>query len=224
MSEQVKWAARRRFKEGSVELSSNIYGYTFNDKKQLIPVPEEAETVKYIFKQYASGVGGERIAKSLNEKGVKLKNSNGQWKYNYISRMLRNEKYIGDALLQKSINVNFKKIKNNGQVPKYYVENNHQPIISRQLFEQVQERLNSKKTKQKTIELSPFSSKIICNECGKTYTRRKNNRNTPYEKWIWSCRTYVRQGRSKCSGRTIREKDLKALFLRHIIRQQVSSP
>ena len=212
MSEQVKWAARKRFKQGSVELNSNIYGYTLKDG-QLVPVPEEAEVVKYIFKQYCSGVGIERIAKNLNENGVKLKKSNGLWRPYYITRMLRNEKYIGDALLQKRVSVNFKLVKNNGVAPQYYVENNHQPIISRDLFEKAQRILNERKRKGKAKELSPFSSKIICLACGKTYTRRKNNRNTPYEKWIWSCRTYVRHGRKCCGAHSIKEKDLKELFV-----------
>ncbi|HHU17156.1 MAG TPA: hypothetical protein GXZ70_02865 [Clostridiales bacterium] len=70
--------------------------------------------MKYIFKQYCSGVGIERIAKNLNEKGVRLKKSNELWRPYYITRMLRNEKYIGDALLQKRVSVNFKLVKNNG--------------------------------------------------------------------------------------------------------------
>jgi len=214
MSEQVKWAARKRFQNGSVELSSNIYGYAL-DGGTLVPVPSEAAVVKEMFLRYAEGEGCQSIARSLNERGIRTKISRGLWHGYTIQRILGNEKYMGDALLQKKIKKDFKLVKNDGSVPQYYVENNHQPIISRELFEEVQVIRSQRKAavKQSPIKLSPFSGKIKCMECGKGYKRRKNNRNTPYEKWIWSCSTYVMVGRKYCGGYSIREKDLQKLFL-----------
>lgn len=214
MSEQVKWAARKRYQNGSVELSSNIYGYTLNDGT-LVPVPAEAAVVKEMFERYVDGEGCQSIARSLNERGIRTKFSSGLWNSYTIQRMLGNEKYMGDALLQKKIKKDFKLIKNDGSVPQYYVENNHEPIVSRELFEEVQVIRSERKAaaKRSPIKLSPFSGKIKCSECGKGYIRRKNNRNTPYEKWIWSCRTYVTMGRKYCGGYSIREEDFKQLFL-----------
>jgi site-specific DNA recombinase len=138
MSENVKWAARKRYQNGSVELNSNLYGYTLKDG-QLTPVPDEAEIVKEIYQRYAGGEGYTRIARDLNERRVKKKIADTLWNSNDVKRILENEKYVGDALLQKSYKKDFKPVKNNGEVPQYYVENNHTPIVSRELYEKVQE-------------------------------------------------------------------------------------
>lgn len=214
MSENVKWAARKRYRNGSVELNSNLYGYTLQDR-QLIPVPDEAKIVKEVYKRYASGEGYDRIARDLNARGIKKKIADTLWNSNDVKRILENEKYIGDALLQKSYRRDFKPVKNNGEVPQYYVENNHQPIVSRELYEKVQaiKERKARRQKQAPAKVSPFSGKIKCVECGRGYRHRKNNRNTPYEKWIWSCATYVMMGRKYCSGYNIREEDLKEHFL-----------
>lgn len=216
MGENVKWSARSRYKKGSVEINSNLYGYTLKEGK-LVPVPYEARIVKDIFNRYINGEGLERIAKHLNSIGVAKKVSNGLWTSTDIGRMLDNEKYIGDALLQKTYKVGQKTIKNNGELPQYYVENSHDAIVDREVFDKAQKIREKRKAsalkKRTPYPLSPFSSKIKCKECGKGYMRRKNNRNTPYEKWIWSCQTYVKQGRKYCSAHTIREKDLKEIFL-----------
>lgn len=215
MGDNVRWATRKRYENGSVELVS-IYGYIYKDR-QLIIEPAEAAVVREIFERYANGDGQCKISRSLNERGIPKKGGSGLWSSADIRRILGNEKYAGDALLQKSYKQNFKPIKNNGEVPQYFVENNHEPIVARELYERVQKihkQRSSAATKgRKPYPLSPFSSKIKCKECGKGYMRRKNNRNTPYEKWIWSCQTYIKSGRKYCSGHNIREKDLQALFL-----------
>ena len=214
MSENVKWAARKRYRNGSVELNSNLYGYTL-ESGQLTPVPDEAKIVKEVYERYASGEGYDRIARDLNQRGIKKKIADTLWNSNDVKRILENEKYVGDALLQKSYKRDFKPVKNNGEVPQYYVENNHQPIVSRELYEKVQaiKERKARKHKQAPAKVSPFSGKIKCAECGRGYRHRKNNRNTPYEKWIWSCATYVMMGRKYCSGHNIREEDLKEHFL-----------
>ncbi len=214
MSENVKWAARKRFKNGSVELNSNIYGYTLKDG-QLTPEPEEAKVVKEMFERYANGEGYRKIANSLNERAISKKLTSTLWKDADIKRILGNEKYVGDALLQKTYNKDFRKIKNNGEVPQYYVENNHEPIVDRETYEKVQEIVSkrSRQHKQAPAILSPFSSKIKCKSCDGGYRRKKNNRNTPYEKWIWSCSTYIDVGREYCKGYNIREDDLKEHYL-----------
>lgn len=213
MGEQVKWAARRRFANGSVELGI-IYGYDIVNG-QLVVNPDEAAIIKEIFERYASGEGQDKITRRLNERGIKRKISDGLWGGNTIRRMLENEKYTGDALLQKSYTENFKSVINHGEVPQYLVENNHEAIISHELFNIVQELLvkRRKVAKDPKALLSPFSTKIRCGECGKGYKRRRNNNNTPYEKFGWSCQTYVHNGRKFCSGQSIREKDFLRVFL-----------
>ena len=214
MGDNVRWAARKRYEKGSIEVAT-IYGYIYKDKK-LTVVPAEAAVVKEIFERYANGDGHNVIARSLNARGIKRKMSAGFWDSGAIARILGNEKYIGDGLTMKTYRDGFKVVKNGGEVPQFYIENNHEAIVSREVWSTVQER--SKKmveaAKGRTpYPLSPFSSKIKCKECGKGYMRRKNNRNTPYEKWIWSCQTYIQHGRKYCGGHNIREKDLQELFL-----------
>ena len=215
MGEQVKWAARKRYAKGSVELTA-LYGYEIKNGREFTIIPHEAEVVREIFERYANGEGHNKIARALNERGVKRKFSADLWNEKNIKTILGNEKYVGDALLQKTYkDENFRTIKNDGTVPQYYVENNHAPIITRELYDAVQARREARQATvlQKSKKLSPFSGKVICSECGKSYTRRKNNRNTTYEKWIFSCRTYVQSGRKYCGGHNIREKDLLRLFL-----------
>lgn len=214
MSENVKWAARKRFQNGSVELNPTLYGYDLKDGA-FTPIPEEAEVVKEIYERYSAGTGYEKIARDLNERGIKRKLLDTLWRGNDIKRILENEKYVGDALLQKTYKQNFKQVKNYGEVPQYYVKHNHQAIVQRELFDKVQEikAKRSIKYKQSPKTFSPFTGKIKCSECGKGYRHRKNNRNTPYEKWIWSCSTYVFAGRKYCGGKNIREKDLHSIFL-----------
>jgi hypothetical protein len=168
-----------------------------------------------MFERYANGEGCNKIANALNGRGIKRKISQSLWGGNCVRRILANEKYAGDALLQKTYHEGFKVIKNNGEVPQYYVENNHEAIVQRALFEKVQALMEQRKKTAmgSPIKLSPFSGKIKCMDCGKGYMHRKNNRNTPYEKWIWSCYTYIQQGRKYCGGQNIREKDFKEMFL-----------
>ena len=213
MSEQVKWAARRRFQNGSVELS-HLYGYKV-EGGTLTPIPQEAAIAREIYERYANGEGYERIARSLSERGVQRKYSTDLWTTESVMRILKNEKYMGDALLQKEYCENFKPIKNDGTVPQYYVEHNHEPIVTRELWEKVQEiRAKRRAAAQRSpTNPSPFTGKLKCAACGKSYKHRKNNRNTPYERWIWSCYTYVQHGRQYCGGHNIREADFKRLFL-----------
>jgi DNA invertase Pin-like site-specific DNA recombinase len=215
MGDNVKWAARKRCAKGSVEQNGIIYGYTREKDGGLIPIPREATVVKEIFTRYANGEGQDKIARSLNDMNVR-KRCGTLWKGSDIRRIIRNEKYVGDALLQKTYKQAFKTVRNNGEVPQYYVENNHDGIVDRDVYENVRARIDAMSERNKPKfppHISPFSGKLKCGECGKSYLRRKNNRNTAYEKWIWSCQTYVHTGRKNCGGRNIREKDLQALFL-----------
>ena len=215
MGEQVKWSARKRFANGSVELP-HLYGYNVENGKITSLIPHEAAVVREVFELYAGGAGYESIARILNSRGVKRKYSSELWSNECVTRILENEKYMGDAILQKEYHENFKPVKNDGSVIKqYYVENNHPPIVTRELWEKVQtiRAERSAAAKRSPIKLSPFTGKIKCAGCGKGYKHRKNNRNSPYEKWIWSCYTYVHMGREYCGGHNIRENDFIRLFL-----------
>ena len=119
-------------------------GYTKDANKKLVIVPEEAEIVKRIYREYLEGASMLKIARGLEADGIKNGAGRDRWHTSNINQILRNEKYIGDALLQKTYTIDFlskKRVKNNGIVPQYYVENSHEDIIPREIFMQVQEEL-----------------------------------------------------------------------------------
>lgn len=204
-SENCKWYIRNKFKKG---LPSNfrIYGYKLKNN-ELEVISEEAKVIKTIFEDYLSGMGSTAIAKKLNDLKIKPKYSK-LWRESVISGMLRNEKYIGDMLLQKTYikdHLSKKQIKNNGVLPQYYVENNHEPIISRDIFEKVQNEIkkrSKKKSKIKTLHL--FTGKIKCGMCDATYKHKINSK-----KSVWICNTFNTLGKSYCKSKQIPEDILK---------------
>ena len=156
LSENTRWGIVRKFEKGIVQINHNKFmGYTKDENGELIIVPEEAKLVKRIFSLYLKGNSAYRIAKILENDGILTVTGNKNWHGATINKMLKCEKYIGDALLQKTYTIDFlthKRVKNIGQVPQYYIKNNHQPIISRSDFKKVQDELNRKnKNKNKTL-------------------------------------------------------------------------
>ncbi|WP_341465307.1 recombinase family protein [Hathewaya proteolytica] len=151
-------------------------------------VPEEAELVRRIFRLYLDGNSSIKIAKILKAEGIKTVTGMDTWQPSVLDQMLRNEKYMGDALLQKTYTVDFlskKRVKNQGIVPQYYIEDNHEAIIPRELFYRAQEEKArraaiyrpSAEKKSKT-EKSKYSLKyslsdiMVCGECGQPYSRQ----------------------------------------------------
>ena len=130
-------------------------GYTKDDNNELVIVPDEAKIVKKIFALYLKGYGAYSIAKILESEDIITVTGNKNWHSATIYKMLKCEKYIGDALLQKTYTIDFlthKKVENNGQIPQYYIKNNHEPIISRKDFKKVQDELKRKnKNKKKAL-------------------------------------------------------------------------
>ena len=140
ISENIRWGVVRKFEKGKVIVNcTKFMGYTKNEDGDLVIVPEEAEIVKLIFRLYLEGYSTGKIAKHLEEQGIKTATGQDKWHSTVIDKMLRNEKYMGDALLQKTYTVDFmtkKKVKNTGLVPQYYVEDDHEAIIPKELFYQ----------------------------------------------------------------------------------------
>jgi len=143
LSTNTRWGVVRRFEKGQVMVNHNKFlGYTKNEAGELVIVPEEAEIVRLIFRLYLEGLSITQIKKYLEENGIKTVTGKNQWSTTTINNMLSNEKYMGDALLQKSYTVDYltkKRVKNNGIVPQYYVEDSHEAIISKDLFHRIQE-------------------------------------------------------------------------------------
>lgn len=145
LSQNVKLRHQYRFQQGKVMVNcSRFLGYIKDEDKNLVIVPEEAEIIKRIYREYLEGSSMDKIKKGLEADGVLTGAGGKRWHTSSIRKILSNEKYMGDALLQKTYTVDFltkKRVKNNGIVPQYYVENNHEAIIPREIYMQVQEEL-----------------------------------------------------------------------------------
>ena len=145
LSQNVKLGIQYRYQQGEIQVNHKRFmGYTKDENKRLVIVPEEAEVVKRIFREYLEGASLLQIARGLEADGILTAAKKKKWRPESVKKILKNEKYIGDALLQKTYTIDFltkKRVVNNGVVPQYYVENSHEPIIPRDIYMQVQEEL-----------------------------------------------------------------------------------
>ena len=152
ISKNVSWGIRQSFKNGNVPMQyARLLGYRKGDDDKPEIVPEEAEIVKEIYRLYLEGMSLNMIVDRLNEKGLTTKGSNAPYRKEVIQRILTNEKYTGDALLQKTYVtdcITKKTRKNNGELPMYLVKNHHEPIISRSDFNRVQEEMARRSAKR----------------------------------------------------------------------------
>lgn len=208
-SENCKWRIRNDFKKGKPG-NLRIYGYR-QKKGVLIVEPKEAEIVRMIFSDYLSGMGRNLIMKKLREIGVKTLHGSAFYETQILA-MLRNEKYVGDLLLQKTF-VGFhpdkQKRKNNGELPRYLVRNAHEAIIDRDTFEHVQKELDRRAEEltpaPKRQPAYPFTGIMTCGHCGKHF-RRKTVVSPGYPpKVVWICATYNTLGRKACPAKQIPE-------------------
>lgn len=225
LSEHTRWGLVRRFENGVISVNHNKFlGYTKDENGELVIVPEEAELVRRIFRLYLEGNSSIKIAKILKAEGIKTVTGIDTWQPSVIDQMLRNEKYMGDALLQKTYTVDFlskKRVKNQGIVPQYYIEDNHEAIIPRELFYKVQEEKArraaiykpSAEKKSKT-EKSKYSSKyslsdiMVCGECGQPY-RRQTWSKYGQKSAVWRCDNRLKNGTKNCKhSPTLKEQPL----------------
>lgn len=216
VSENCKWRIRDKFKQG-IPVNFKIFGYKFENGILKVN-PEEAEIVKKIFNDYADGKGFNLIAKELNEMGVRTLNGK-EWRKGGVERILKNEKYLGDMLLQKvysSDHLTKRKCVNNGELPRYLVKDDHEPIIDRSTFDKVQNIMKLRSSiygcKDRGFKTYPFSGKIKCGTCGKNFRRKTNNAGTKYEKTVWICTTYDTKGKKFCNAKQIPEHILIELI------------
>jgi DNA invertase Pin-like site-specific DNA recombinase len=167
-SENIKWRIRSDFKKGK-QSSTQIYGYRWNGETFDVE-PNEAEIVRFIFSEYLAEKSPRTIADELTARGVKsMYGSN--FDMATIFSMLQNEKYVGTVVMQKTFvenHITKNKVKNNGELPRYVIENAHTAIVDRAVFDEVQARLQSRKI---VVERTAFTSKILCEVCGCNFQR-----------------------------------------------------
>jgi len=226
LSENVKWGYKRCFARGEVYFGGKMYGYQKGADGKVEIVPHEADAVQLIYKLYLEGYSTKRIAKELESKGILTTRGNVKWNHNVIDNMLANEKYTGDAISQKTYIPDVltkKQLKNTGELPQYYVKDNHPAIISKEIFKKVQfERSRRKsmtpvtgKTKTNSGRFAPkfaLTGLILCGECGYNYRRTIWYRRSG-KKVVWRCTNRLDNGSRFCrESHTISEPALhKAL-------------
>jgi len=217
ISENVTWGQRKRFAEGKVTMCYGAFlGYRKGENGQPEIVPEEAEIVRYIYRQFIMGLTPYKIAANLTAQGIPTPGGKQKWAISTIKSILTNEKYKGDALLQKRFTVDFltKKTKvNEGEVQQYYVENSHPAIITPEEFDLVQEefakRVNTGKQYSST---SIFSSKIICGDCGSYFGSKVWHSNSKYRRVIYQCNSKFKNEHS-CMTPHLYEPEIQQKFL-----------
>ena len=217
ISENVTWGQRKRFADGKVSLPySRFLGYD-RSEDGLPQINEEgAVVVRLIYRLFLEGQTAHSISKYLTEQGLTSPGGKDNWQSGTIRNILTNEKYKGDALLQKKYTVDFltKKQKvNEGEVPQYYVENSHPAIISSDVFDMIQEEMKRRKTmKNRHSSAGIFSSKIICGECGSSFGSKVWHSTSKYRRVIFQCNNKFK-GADKCKTPHITEDDIKKLFV-----------
>ena len=230
ISENVKWGLKRKYEKGEM-LVRRMFGYGKGTDGQLYIIPEEAEVVRLIYGKYLEGESLNSIARILKEKGIKTIRGNTEWNVNSIRTILINEKYIGDAMAQKTFTIDYltkTRKENQGELQKYYVENTHEAIIPREVFYKVQEKLHQraniykKSSKLKTESKGKHSGKYalskitICKECGCEY-RRQIWSKYGEKKAVWRCENRLRNGTRYCKDSpTIEESVLHRAVLQAI--------
>ena len=225
LSQNIKLGLQYRYQQGKVLVNHNRFlGYTKDAEGNLIIDPQQAEIVKRIYREYQEGYSMDKIKAGLERDGIPTGAGKTTWHTSTINKILRNEKYSGDALLQKTYTTDFlnkTRVKNNGIVPQYYVEGNHDPIIPKQIFLKVQDELVRRITcvtangrKCGFSSRHAFSQIVFCSECGENFHRTQwNNRGKKSVVWRCLTRLYPKKTNLVCHARTVKEDELKAACL-----------
>ena len=211
VSDNCKWRIRSQFANGQ-PTGQTIYGFDVKNGMYTIK-PQEAEVVRSIYDMYLSGMGRLKIVRALNEKGIPSPDG-GEWVPSVVSDILRNEKYAGDLMLQKyyvNNHIEKKTLPNRGELPQYFVQDDHEEIVDRDTFLMVQVEMERRKKKygrkkeKKIVTTEGLTGRIFCGQCGKGYNRKITRAGTPYAKPVWICRTFNLKGKALCASKQIPE-------------------
>lgn len=213
VSENQKWRIRKDFEKGLIWGGNSAYGYRIINKKMVI-VPEEAKLVKRIFQLYIGGLGFQKISKLLNDEGIPAMRAK-RWNKQSLQQIIANINYTGDLLLQKTYNENYltKKTKiNRGELDQFFVENDHEAIITRGEYyaalEIRRKRVEYFKLDNFKVHTYPLTGFVRCGNCGKNY----NHKRTRYTE-KWSCVTYQNIGKAGCDAKSVPDVELTRITL-----------
>lgn len=211
ISENMRWSYQHRMKSGEFNTCKPALGFNLVNGKLRI-VEEEAQIVRRIYDMFLSGMGKAAIAKKLNEEGVGKKMGFSKWHVYPIHYILTNERYMGDALLQKRYTTStlpFREKFNHGEKEQYYVENSNDAIISKDTFQAVQNLIALRREGNpiQNKDQNPFQGILLCSTCGKAMRRIRRAREP---KWV--CQGYSKQN-GDCAAHTVYEKDIERAFV-----------
>ena len=219
ISENTTWGQRKRMADGHGCIPfSQFLGYDRGPNGEFIINEEQAKIVRRIFHEYLDGNNTSHIARNLAADGIKTVTGKDKWHPSTIQSILRNEKYIGDFLMQKYYVEDFltkKLVKNQGELDQYYVKGHHEPIVSEEIFNAVQRKMKAGPRKKHQSGARDFSSRIICGDCGAYFGSKVWHSNDKYRKIVYRCnRIYV--GDEKCKTPAVDEKRLREMFVEAI--------
>ena len=215
-SDNKKWRYRRKFAKGELAINATRFlGYDKNDQGELVINRGQAAIVKRIFEDCINGKGSFVVAKELNAEKVPTV-AGGRWHSSTVLGILKNEKYKGAAKLQKTFSkdhISKKKCMNRGELESYYIEGNHQPIVSREVWEEAQVQMSARAQAKGNVENKkaeyqnryPLTGMLYCRKCGAPLRRRVWNSNNVSKKIVWQCSNYVKRGKGFCTGTAIEE-------------------
>lgn len=214
ISENVTWGWRKRIADGKVTVAySHFLGYEKGEDGTMQIVEDEARIVRQIYGMFLDGQTPSGIAARLTRQGIPSPAGKEKWQSSTVKSILTNEKYKGDALLQKTFTVDFlqkKKKANEGEVPQYYVENSHPAIVTEEVFDLVQHELRRRQQKGRhTSAASMFSNRIVCGECGAYFGSKVWHSTDAYRSRIWRCNSKYETKGSPCPSPHLREEELQ---------------
>ena len=214
ISENTTWGKWKQFAEGKTSVGYSAFlGY---DKDFKIN-EEQAQVVKLIYKRFLGGRSFYAITKELEKRGIKSPSGKDRWYISTVRSILTNEKYRGDALIQKGYTADFldkTRRKNTGEIPQYYVEEHHDPIIPPDLFDFVQTEIKARENGGKHSGVSIFANKIKCGCCGGWYGAKVWHSTDKYRRVIYRCNKKYAHKDKPCSTRHLTEEEIKQTFVK----------
>lgn len=224
ISENCKWGIRSKFKNGEMHINTNTFlGYDKDEDGKLVINPEQAVTIKRIYNEFLWGSNPQTIAKGLEDDNVPGCMGQTKWYPSTVIGILKNEKHMGDALLQKTFTADFltkRQVKNNGEITQYYVKDSHEGIIDKETWEAVQEEFERREHFKEENGLAhytygsdcnPFTGHIFCGRCGGLYTRHSWKSRGVVQ---WQCKNHKKDGRLFCENGYPRQEALEDGFVK----------
>ena len=223
-SNHIKWGLEAGYRSGSSGLAKRIcYGYKKDENGELIICPEQAENVQLIYELYLSGYSLSGIAKELKQRGIDSPTGKETWTSCAIDKILSNEKYTGDVLLQKTFRRDVfsgKQIQNHGEQAQYFYENNHSGIVTHEIFERVQmekkrrsnrcsDNAGMRRKNTRFSQGNTLSGKIRCEECGRNFRRIKTRKGEIF----WQCAGQV-EHTSDCHAMKLNQTEINDFLKR----------